>query len=443
VSKRWNELFSAAAVCSSSFYSSNSNASLDTTAPEWRKVYLRHAKRRLALTTGRPSSKASYPCGWGSSSHDKNLIFYSHGMLAWCEPQNRRVVHLLCLRSGAVKCFVSANLEAIVCVRVSDRIVAVLTSHGYCQVWNYESAKEGIFRLPDANDGESRGMVKNDFLVDEDTVAICLAGRRSIIVWNLRSQISREIETASPPFHMFLHAQRNQLIAIHFGNEQSRMETIEFDPVSQLVGITYSTDGSYPSGHRSFLLPFPRARMVFFPLFRKVPLVDGPDGVAFSLRRDDEMEDFVAFLSYSKGLNRPILRFYPKSFYAPIRRADHAIIVSSDVLYCVTYRVTSPGISPDVYNPRQHEPTYSEIGVIEGLLSKGTRTYPYNVYHCFGDDLFYGVVSHHHGIQVWCFDEDQHMAGEIGMYRKFNVENMAARAEERKMTLRVQSSHPQ
>lgn len=49
-------------------------------------------------------------------------------MLAWCEDIS--TVRLLCLQSGVVQSFVSRHRQAIVCVRVSDSMIGVLTSQG-------------------------------------------------------------------------------------------------------------------------------------------------------------------------------------------------------------------------------------------------------------------------------------------------------------------------
>lgn len=130
VSKKWHALLSSPLICSTSCRNFVSHRVLDTNAPDWEADYLRYAKRRLNVITGRPVSKARYICEY-TIENTENKFHYSDGMLAWC--LDVTTIRLLSLQTGhseRARSFAFNKRQPIVCVRVSSSIVAVLTSHG-------------------------------------------------------------------------------------------------------------------------------------------------------------------------------------------------------------------------------------------------------------------------------------------------------------------------
>nr|KMM68738.1 hypothetical protein CPAG_05062 [Coccidioides posadasii RMSCC 3488] len=352
VSRRWNELFSTPAICASSFRSFNSHQILNTSAAEWKQSYSRYAKCQLALRTGRPAGEALYSdisSDW--SQCNDNTISYSDGMIAWAKNQ---VILLLCLRSGRARYFNTANRHVVVS----------------CQVWNHKSGKEGMLRLPSANYKVSLGYIRHNFLVDEDTIAVYLAGSQSIIVWDLQTETSRQIYIGAEPFHIFLDAKGKTLTVMRLEDAHENLVYRHGDHISQIVGVTYSIDRNSRSDQRSFSFPLPNSVI-------------------------------------------PVARFYPEIPCGEMDKRCLATVMSEGLVYYLAEGDTDS--SAIVLDYRRGEAIQAPgINLASGVFG-GNSQYPC---YCFGDTFIYGIGLSD-VVRVWCFDEDV-MAGEgIGRHEIF------------------------
>ncbi|TPX22291.1 hypothetical protein DIZ76_014159 [Coccidioides immitis] len=420
VSRRWNELFSTPAICGSSFRSFNSHQILNTSAAEWKQSYSRYAKCQLALRTGRPAGEALYSdisSDW--SQCNDNTISYSDGMIAWAKNQ---VILLLCLRSGRARYFNTANRQVVVCVRVSSRIIAALTSHGSCQVWNHKSGKEGMLRLPSANYKVSLGYIRHNFLVDEDTIAVYLAGSQSIIVWDLRTETSRQIYIGAEPFHIFLDAKGKTLTVMRLEDAHENLVYRHGDHISQIVGVTYSIDRNSRSDQRSFSFPLPNSVMSVD--LRLHSCLNNIKSCCFRLsttishdKKDDAQPlavgEFITFISYSNILNRPVARFYPEIPCGEMDKRCLATVMSEGLVYYLAENDTDS--SAIVLDYRRGEAIQAPgINLASGVFG-GNSQYPC---YCFGDTFIYGIGLSD-VVRVWCFDEDVMAGGGIGRHEIF------------------------
>lgn len=117
-------------ICSAAFRRLNpAGIPLDTSNLGWETFFANRVKRRHAVNTGRPYSKATYSVKDGNfhnSGYYPDLgIAYCSGKLAWLD---RRAVTVLCLKTGKRSSFSTENREPIEYIEISELIVAAITS---------------------------------------------------------------------------------------------------------------------------------------------------------------------------------------------------------------------------------------------------------------------------------------------------------------------------
>lgn len=225
---------------------------------------------------------------------------------------------------------------------------------------------------------------------------------------------------------MFLHAERKQITVIQVeyaekGENQNNRENysnIHDRLVSGFIGVVYSTDRRHPGTQHSFALSLPDPKVPHILRDDTLSDLQATDGRVFKFPRNDEISTksdttSVAFLSYNKILNKPVIRYYPGVPHLFAEELFLGTTMSDDVVYLPTSYTLN---FPKVIEPRgQCRP--AEIWAIEAALDEGKYTDPVECcYYWFGDDLFYGVVAYNE-IHVWCFDEKQRMAEEVREYR--------------------------
>lgn len=131
VSQQWRFLLSSPLVQSTALHH---RCGVALSTAECDSSFVRHARRRIMLERGIPSSVVHYPLPRKTSSHAPPVMDYSRGKCAWVEVDDDgrcRGIALRDLRSGEVQHFVSENRVPFSHVRVSDTIVAAVSVRGY------------------------------------------------------------------------------------------------------------------------------------------------------------------------------------------------------------------------------------------------------------------------------------------------------------------------
>ncbi|EEP77763.1 predicted protein [Uncinocarpus reesii 1704] len=359
VSCRWNEIFSSAAVCSSSFRSFR-HGTLITTTKGWETDFLKRTKRAAAQRID---------IGFGDGP---DLISYLDGMLAWRASDD--------ISMGAY--FVALPLH---CHLESDFVSC-------CRVWDYQSGEAKMFRLPSANYKRFEGYIRNGISVDGKTIAVCMAESRSVIVWDFQSSASREIKFEPEPFHIFLDSQQRILNALHWKNVYGKVEILddfnEGSNLSELIVSTYSIDESGPDRRPYVLCSSPRP-CTTFPTSPHVYL-DGMQGVILYLYYGEKIATFV-FITYSKSLGKPIARLYDRPAFDRFQRLGRGAVLHDHLVYCMNNCEDS--CAPDILDYGSDDMFWPSKTAFNQTIIKEGKVYEcLSMRNCFGDDIFFGAM---------------------------------------------------
>ncbi|PGH02400.1 hypothetical protein GX51_04708 [Blastomyces parvus] len=428
VSKRWNELLSSPAACSSSFYSyfpqPQQSLPFDTSKPDWSRQFRQLTKRRLALVTGRPYSLSFFPQRGCQTGGKKSLVSYHDGMIA--HDPDSRTIRLLSVVDGPIATYQTVNRESFYKTALSCTAVAAVTIEGYCHVWNYKTGDEGSFRLP------SRAL---RLVLDEDAVAVQLefpSKSTVIITWDLRSRQAREIKHASRILHMFLSARDSSLVLVHTEDETPQNCNVDKDILS-VVGTRYLLKGAVPT--LQDVTTYFRLSLKGPKIFNDVVNVFGNNDrcvLAFSQCLPDVMPQ-----AGDERKRYRLVVLNPRKYQHKKQQKQHpsrpspnaAAATCPDVIYCgdlfedFTFFYYLPNASAvgttldqsEIEEIRRDE--YIEVGLSEP---------PVENYLKGGDDRFI-IRMNERGFYVWCFDEDITLYQEVEGYRS----SRKRRAEER------------
>lgn len=300
----------------------------------------------------------------------------------------------------------------------------------YCQSWDYKSGEENTLRLPSASYIRKVDVFFEDsFVVDNYTVAICLAGGH-IIVWDTQNKISREIKINRDPFQLFLDAERKQLAVILEELTKNRDIRESHNPnsdslVSGFSGMIYSTDNRDLDPQQSLSLPLPGPMHSY--LLHGVCDLGTVNGRVFEFARHGEFPSFVACLTYDKRLARPVIRYYPD-----VPRHISAELYTGTLLPNEVVYVYSAEFYPNPFVVIDLRGKCKPAEIFKIQLETGEEEFESELpgVYWFGDDLFYGVISDN-TIHVWCFDDDQHLDGEVRGYRDIRNELAVGRRKSR------------
>ena len=297
-----------------------------------------------------------------------------------------------------------------------------------------------------------------NFIVDEDMVAMYIVHSGVAIVWDLLSQVSREIDMVSRPLHLILNSKQKSLVGMHLESSDGRAvpDGTRF-PFARLVGNTYHFDeaGSRTPEQFSFKFSDEVMRISFAlhssnHLARSKTLVLGltsdPIFKASRTRLHQQIFlgqwNYLIFISYNVVTNKPDVRICSLGNVDPLDSQRFSAIGSRHLLYYSTDHPLPSTIKlfNALGNPEHLE---SEIGEIETAMTEArVGRFPPDAddehwlnYHQplntgFGDERYYGMVSKG-TITVWCFDPDVVMAGDRPMYREIRERRAANRARER------------
>ncbi|KAI1920977.1 hypothetical protein LOZ65_003901 [Ophidiomyces ophidiicola] len=428
VSKRWNELFSISTACKTSFQSFFPSRNLDTTAPTWEETFTKYAKQHLALKMGRPFSKALFIFA-RRFNEQASHVTYSSGMVAYQTsgpglPPSLRVLNL---RTSKVMTF--SPTHVIAHIRLNEEIVAVVLLNCWCEVWNHQSGKKGTFRLPD-------GSKVTDFAVDGETVAVSF-GYLQVLVWNLNSDVSREVLLPRMPLCLVLDAMEDRLMALYpiritppaktTGKEQNTADNTT-SLKAKVTDISSPKNGNLLKIEVPFDLPNIEWRHPLF-LNHSGACIVCPQNPLPAL----DTSLYVGFMTYSKPLQKFLVRTYQNDKLSSRCRCytgTSEVIVSEEIAYRFHQRADGPFLL--ILDPRSPEGWRSVR--IEGLriLVPASRLFekvcevPNGIR---GDDKFL-VFVYDDGVEVWCFDEDEEYDDDPD-YRKEYEKQAAERAAAR------------
>ncbi|KAL2000837.1 hypothetical protein VTN02DRAFT_2576 [Thermoascus thermophilus] len=450
VSRCWNRLLSSPLIYRTAFRVDCINEPLpDVSDAEWQSLFIKYAKRRLLLELGRPYTKAVYPYRFKCWDFypPQDVMAYCGGRFAWAETDRdgRSLgVAVHCLRSGTISRFTTENRELILCVRLSETAVSVVTGRGYCHLWNYTTGENGSFRLPSAS--------IRDFVVNGGKVVISSATALSLIIYDLQTRTTRTIDLKSPPLRIIPHPSEDTLAVVQLdhicGNDSCKDHAC---PVTGIIVTRYSFDGPSVTRQQSPIsLSLPRDRTwtlnrTVFPVRSSVhgaiqiPLRSSSvsSNSSSSSSSISSNNTHYAFVYYNLKTDKASLRIYGYEIDPPPLQP---VLVSHNLMYYITDGTERPEIwifNPD--GPLKHR--RSEITEIEGSLASGGTgdaaapaaggghaRRPHRRGFPFGDSEFFGLATPS-GLEVWCFDEGDHMAADVPSYRQAREERARFRAQ--------------
>lgn len=200
VSQRWRQVLSSPSVCLAAIRATlGAMPNVDPTM--W-------IKRRLRMERGRPSHKIQFPSPL-SPVHDTlmNLrgVGYLNGIYAWLEGSDGRTsVALLNLWTGRLTRLTTDNREQLVELRMSETLVAVISTRGFCHIWNINTEEYKNFRLS--------SLQFKHFLVNETKVA--LGYRDHLVHWGFNTELAHTIPIGLYTVSMALHPTIDQFAVI-------------------------------------------------------------------------------------------------------------------------------------------------------------------------------------------------------------------------------------
>ena len=193
VSRAWHRVLSSTLVTDTllSFWDSGTNPQLSipqgSSAAEVAALKAEHIH---AFTAARPCSSRMYQPFSMSYHSQHNEISYSSGIVAWIEPDNRRVCRTLDFRTGEWASCTTPERCTLNHIGVSTTLVAATSQLGTCFVWTRDQ-KCMSFSIPSARvDG---------LVLSNETIAISFApefhstggGKVTVLIWQFPSQKSR------------------------------------------------------------------------------------------------------------------------------------------------------------------------------------------------------------------------------------------------------------
>lgn len=431
---------------------------LDTSNPHWETHFSQRVKRRHAMKTGRPYSKATYPTD-DEPFHDLRSggkMNYCEGKLAWCSATG---VSVLCLKTGKKTSFTTENREYIIeGVRISESIVAAVSSRRYvytvrneycyfsanhcpfsvCHVWNLRDGQTRHLHLPSLN--------LRHFVVSGNKVIMHFY-TGSLLVWDYETQVAMETLLSERPRAFFFNRAGDSLSIIHF-------KELGHDTPSSVSLFRYSITGTniYQSAPPTLILrdyPFTyfydTDRTISTPCMNVfLSLNDGPDPpLPFPMKK--------ALIDFSSGHSEP-------SLHTPLEVNKNSVAFSLTYSFFPHFCITMPGgilyqqIIPatprsDVYVPPEivvdmYE--YSEIASIEKELCTGKESKNWAALPELGDDASYGLSKQFFGdgeflcivyekcVFVYCFDENVFTPREDPGYREIRNQRAEQRAQLRR-----------
>ncbi|KAK2797274.1 hypothetical protein FQN50_009239 [Emmonsiellopsis sp. PD_5] len=434
VSNRWKALLSSPEVCSSSFRSHFRDEVLDTTDPEWPRMFLRCTKRLLAGTTGRPYSK-----GFIKEPDHSGIVRYCDGKIVIPQPDGN--IKLLWLADGRTASFHTESPGFVHYAAISQTAVAAITETGDCYVWNYKSGDKGITRLPNAD-------YSSDLILVEDTVALCVGSKpTTLITWNLRSKQPTEIQLPCRPLHILVNPEKKTLVVMHLVDEDG-IPILPEGHFSGIVGTEYFIH-DIPAAHNKatyFMLPPERPSiylywnistqsMCILAIERAVP--DAEEDYSGPFVR------YVLFVSHHQAGSARIYREPPQivnkksecRYWEASSLFQDVILYNINDIFVVDYEEAVSNTSEISEIERAMGGAFSapELAELESLqpLTRFIAGDGVDKSFGFGDGTFFGLATTD-GIYFWCFDEDIALADEIPQYGKIRSDRALARSLERK-----------
>ncbi|KAL1963281.1 hypothetical protein VTN77DRAFT_8504 [Rasamsonia byssochlamydoides] len=392
VSKRWQELLSSTVIYSAALKAYRICPGLAVC----KSLFVRCAKRRFALEFGRPYSKAVYPFD-RTELREPDLgdrIAYCHRQLAWGEVDEdwRSLgVAVRCLQSGLIRRFVPPNRGNISHVRLSESLLVVITSEGYCTVWEISTERRVSFRLP--------SIAIEEVTVDRDRVAIITKGKPpSLVVWDLRTGATRSVHIKERPLIAGFHPGADRLIILF-------LEKNDLSGPSKIVRVRYSFAGKTISP-----LEEPQVSFALPRCFSREPCLSGFWQYSSEIAGATTGLLIISHLHPNNHIHvSHLLCYYPEtdkmSLGSPMDDvkgqdnvpSDADLLMTSDgVTYHMKYVPQSPS-HVWIYNPNSPTPFRKSKSIQIEIEDERSD------YMLFGDTDVFGIISMT-GIQVWSFD---------------------------------------
>lgn len=170
------------------------------------------------MESGSPSHKIQFPSPL-SPVHDTlmNLrgVGYVNGIYAWLEGSDGRTsVALLNLWTGRLARLTTDNREQLVELRMSETLVAVISTRGFCHVWNINTEEYKNFRLS--------SLQFKHFLVNGTKVA--LGYRDHLVHWGFNTELAHAIPIGLNTVSLALHPTIDQFTVITLCEEDDAQD---------------------------------------------------------------------------------------------------------------------------------------------------------------------------------------------------------------------------
>lgn len=278
---------------------------------------------------------------------------------------------------------------------------------------------------------------------------ISLGTGLSLIIYDLKTRTTRTIDVQSPPLMIISHPSEDTLAVVQLDRICGKDSCKDYaSPVTGIIVTRYSFNGPSVTRQQSPIsLSLPRDRTwtlngtvftVRSSVYRAVQIRLRSSSVSSNSNSSSISNDtHYAFVYYNSKTDKASLRIYG---YEVGRPPLQSVLVSHNLMYYITDGTERPEIwifNPD--GPLMHR--RSEITEIEGSLgSSGTgdaaapaaggghARQPHRRGFPFGDSEFFGLATPS-GLEVWCFDEGDHMAADVPYYRQAREERARFRAQ--------------
>ncbi|KAI9373969.1 hypothetical protein BJX61DRAFT_352443 [Aspergillus egyptiacus] len=223
VSRRWSNVLSSELVCNAVFRQYTGGPL--KVGDEYKSTFARYSKHRYLLEQGTPLTRAQLSLPLEPGPAISNLD-YSNGRYAWTIDHDTTII-TYDLRSQRTQRFCTPNRERFEKIRLSESVLAAITTRGYCQAWDLQTEEMHTIRLPNTNISL---FVLNGFQIAMCSQATwvknsCMHSEGSFVMhYDLRTRSTHTIPNAQSPAYVGLGSSMKHLtiVQLELGNNTKR-----------------------------------------------------------------------------------------------------------------------------------------------------------------------------------------------------------------------------
>ncbi|KAL4787540.1 hypothetical protein BJX76DRAFT_354028 [Aspergillus varians] len=402
VSRRWYDVLSSNLACSVLFRL-YTGGSLNNLGGDFKTTLARHSRQRLRLEQGNPlkGSQINLPFVTGQEILS---LDYSDGRYAWStDGDTTIVVYDLCTRK--TQRFCTSNRERLAKIRISEYIVAAISTRGYCHAWDLRTEEIYTVRLPNMNISV---FAISGFRIVISFRNLCIEGQTSSAIMHYDLQSGRT--------HTLQHLQ--ELAFVGFSSSSQRLTTISLEEQENREGNDASSCPHLCIVNYELLengdASVARSHTLELPLPRDWALLDA--GIRYDLQDDCKNGMAVLYARPALGISArecilPIT-YHPQTEEIYVHTLlEHQIArplcmanVDKGILYWIRNEDGKRNIW--ISNPYADTPLYASRSMTLGLPrdpSDGASLFIHTYRVLAGDSRFVSMIDAT-GTRVWSFE---------------------------------------